>query len=120
MNTTKQQDFLNYLAAKCDDFKNCEQLLKEDQRKDEANHAKIQMNIYQIFQTIFQVTIKKSKVEEVEQDFLAQLERIPQSWEKALENARLHQDVEREFIENLKFQMRDRIREEFLKVVNEE
>ena len=37
MNTTKQQDFLNYLAAKCDDFKNCEQLLKEDQRKDEAN-----------------------------------------------------------------------------------
>ena len=120
MNTTKQQDFLNYLAAKCDDFKNCEQLLKEDQRKDEANHAKIQMNIYQIFQTIFQVTIKKSKEEEVEQDFLAQLERIPQSWEKALESARMHQDVEREFIENLKFQMRDQIRAEFLKVVNEE
>ena len=120
MNTTKQQDFMNYLSTQYEELEKSEQLLKADQRKDEANHAKIQMNIYQIFQTIFQVTIKKNKEEEVEQDFLAQLERIPQSWEKALENARLHQDVEREFIENLKFQMRDRIKEEFLRVVNEE
>ncbi len=120
MNTTKQQDFLNYLAGKCDEFKNNEQLLKADQRKDEADHVKIQMNIYQIFQTIFQVTVKKSKEEDQINDFLAQLTRIPESWEKALSNARQHQDTEREFIETLKFQMRDEIREAFLKVVNEE
>ena len=120
MNTIKQQEFLDYLSNQYENLVQQEQVLKADERKDEANHVRIQMNIYQIFQTIFQVTIKKSKEEEVEQDFLAQLERIPQSWEKALENARLHQDVEREFIENLKFQMRDQIRAEFLKVVNEE
>lgn len=120
MNTTKQQKFLNYLSNQYEELVKQEQVLKADERKDEANHVRIQMNIYQIFQTIFQVTVKKSKEEDQVKDFLAQLTRIPESWEKALNNAKQHQDTEREFIETLKFQMRDQIREEFLKVVNEE
>lgn len=119
MNENKQQEFINYLTSQYEELAKKEKTLRMDQRKDEANHVRVQMNIVQIFQTVFQVSLKKANGNSVKENFLDQLEKIPESWEKALENARAHQNVEQELIENLKFQMRDSIREQFLKVVNQ-
>lgn len=120
MNKEKQQEFMKYLDEQCDKLTQEEKALKLDQRKDEANHVKIQFNIYQIFQTIFRVTAGKSTEDQIESDFLAQMERIPESWKKALESANKHQDQERIYIETLKFQTRDQIRETFVGMVNGE
>ena len=113
--------FCHYLDAKMKETILNEQLLLSEERKDEASHEKIKMNIYQIFKTIY-LSIEKSPTqtqEDIKKQFLEKLETIPNNWKIALDKAKEHQDMERILIEEVKFEIRDEIRATFMKIMEE-
>ena len=121
METRRIEVFRQYLDAQWQKTTELEEHLLRDHRKDEASHEKIKGNIYQIFKTVC-LSIEKNpqiKQEEFEENFLGKLETIPQNWQIALDKAKEHEDVERILIEEIKFQVRDKIRAAFQQMMEE-
>ena len=98
-----------------------QELLIED-RKDESNHIKIKVNIYEVFKTIFSVlekNIAKEKnmaAETIKASYLNKMETIPASWKQSLENAKAHNDVEKILIEEIKLDTVKEIRQKFVEI----
>ncbi len=122
MYKNEKTEFLEYLELS---LKSSEEEIKElsgEDRNDEANHAKVKANIFQIFKTVFlgvanQKTLAK---EEVKNLFQAKMESIPANWKKSLEKARTFEDTEKAMIEEIKLQTLEEIRNTFLKIWEEQ
>lgn len=89
--------------------------LSSDSRLDEAVFAKIQMNVYDIFNTLFSVAIKscESNPDEVRDYFLRKTEEIPAKWLISLRRAEQYGDMKKVHIEQIKLDTAERIRNEF-------
>ncbi len=97
--------------------------LKKDDRKDEADLVKIKENIYEIFEVLFKTHINQleklsipgeEKLHRLKEDFLKRFDTIPKSWIARLELAKKHNDVANIVIEELKLQVAQELKEQFL------
>lgn len=114
MNDMKRENTASYFADRIAQYKKLAQELTFDDRADEAVFAKVRMNVYDIFSTIFSVAVKTAgqEDEKVVQFFLTRLQQIPQSWHTALANAEQHGDTEKAHIERIKLDAVAEIRKE--------
>ena len=92
--------------------------LEQDNRRDEAAFAKIRLNVYDIFRTVFTVALSsagedKSKAADF---FLTKLEQIPKNWHTSLELARQHGNDTKAHIEQIKLDTAAEIRSMFASI----
>lgn len=118
MNDMKRENTVNYFADRIAQYKKLAQELTSDDRADEAVFAKVQMNVYDIFNTIFSVAVKTSGQDDqkIVQFFLLRIQQIPQSWHTALANAEKHSETEKAHIERIKLDVVAEIQKEFERI----
>ena len=118
MNDMKRENTVNYFADRIAQYKRLAQELTSDDRADEAVFAKVQMNVYDIFNTIFSVAVKTSGQDDqkIVQFFLTRIQQIPQSWHTALANAEKHGETEKAHIERIKLDVVAEIQKEFERI----
>ncbi len=118
MNEAKIEETVRYFSERIEQYKARTQALTADDRADEAVFARIQMNVYDIFGTIFSVAVKTNGQddEKTVQFFLSKLQQIPQSWHTALANAEAHGETEKAHIERVKLDAVAEIRTEFTRI----
>ena len=81
-----------------------------DERKDEANFARIRANVFEIFRTVLKVAEGRPDGEAL---FAAKLTEIPAAWLKAHDQAERHGDAAALCIERIKLDTAAEIREKF-------
>lgn len=96
----------------------CEQRNKQllaDDRRDEAAFEKVKANVYAIFRTILSVAVKTGKgdSEAVRHFFLLKIQQIPSNWAASYEQAKLHDDMVKMQIEQIKLDTINNIKEMF-------
>lgn len=118
MNDMKRENTVSYFADRIAQQKILAQELTSDDRADEAVFAKVQMNVYDIFNTIFSVAVKTSGQDDqkIVQFFLTRIQQIPQSWHTALANAEKHGETEKAHIERIKLDVVAEIQKEFERI----
>ena len=118
MNEAKRNETIRFFADRMANCKAIAQQLRSDDREDEAVFAKIQLNIYHIFNSVFSVAIETAGQddEKVVQFFLTRLRQIPQSWHTALANAEQHGETEKAHIERIKLDAVAQIKTAFARI----
>ena len=118
MNDMKRENTVSYFADRIAQHRKLVQELTSDDRADEAVFAKVQMNVYDIFNTIFSVAVKTSGQDDqkIVQFFLLRIQQIPQSWRTALTNAEQHGETEKAHIERIKLDVVAEIQKEFERI----
>lgn len=118
MNDMKRENTVSYFADRIAQHRKLVQELTSDDRADEAVFAKVQMNVYDIFNTIFSVAVKTSGQDDqkIVQFFLLRIQQIPQSWRTALTNAEQHGETEKAHIERIKLDVVAEIQIEFERI----
>lgn len=127
---SKIEDYISYLKVLIDDKKNEIMSLTQEQRFDEANHAKIQLNVLEIFEKMFAIGYQKAKplIQSDEEKAMAVLsstylnyfDKIPQNWLINLEKSIQYHDIETEHIEKLKISQANTIKKHFIEVMQKE
>lgn len=118
MNDMKRENTVSYFADRIAQHRKLVQELTSDDRADEAVFAKVKMNVYDIFNTIFSVAVKTSGQDDqkIVQFFLLRIQQIPQSWRTALTNAEQHGETEKAHIERIKLDVVAEIQKEFERI----
>lgn len=105
--TAALRDWLMEQIADCETRRTA---LWADDRKDEANFARIRSNVYDIFRTVLKVAESRSDGEVL---FAAKLTEIPAAWQKAHDQAEHHGAAAALCIERIKLDAAAEIREKF-------
>lgn len=118
MKVSQLNSYFDEQISSC--LKSNESLLA-DERKDEANFAKVKANIYAIFRTILSVAVKNSKGDDdaVKLFFTTRIEQIPANWLTSYDEAKQHNDAVKMQIESIKLETAREIREMFEKIWEE-
>ena len=101
--------FIHYINDTIEQLQKEEQELIQSDRKDEANFVRIKMNICDICKTIYNVTEKRTTPDNLREEYLKQLTRLPENWKISLEKAQEHGEVEKIVIEEIKLEMLNQI-----------
>lgn len=127
---TNVTNYLNYISGLVAEYQHQAEILKSDERKDEANLYKIRMNICDIFYKMIDAADKKvaamKLVKEEEQnkafydEYLNFFEMIPQNWKVNQELAQKHNDVIVVKTEEVKLETANLLRKKFLELYREE
>ena len=114
MNKEKRENFIGYLDQRTSVIDGKISQLIRDNRRDDANFEKIRVNIYQIFKTVFQTSLRISTEEEKQLEFFkARLKDFEKTWKTALDKATEHNDTTRILQEQLKLQVLNEVRNTF-------
>lgn len=91
--------------------------LSKDGRTEESVFENIRINIYEIFKTVFSAAEKNCGKNEsaLQNFFLQKLEQIPENWKASYERAEKHGDSEKAYIERIKLETAQEVREIFEK-----
>ena len=118
MNEMKRKNTVGYFTDRIAGCKKRVQELTSDDRADEAVFAKVQMNVYDIFNTVFSAAVKTygQDDQKVVQFFLTRIQQIPQSWHTALAKAEQHGEMEKAHIERIKLEAAAEIKTEFSRI----
>lgn len=118
MNEAKRNEVTSYLEERSTQYKGRIQALYLDDRTDEAIFAKVQMNVYDIFTTIFSAALKTAGEDdgEVVRLFLTKIQQIPQSWHTSLQKAQEHGDADKAHIEYIKLEIVAEIKTAFERI----
>lgn len=118
MNEQKIERTASYFSDQINRCQTQAQALTLDDRMDEAVFAKIEMNVYKIFSTVFSAAISATGQDEqaLVQFFLTRIHQIPLSWHAAMEKAQLHEETEKVHIERIKLAAVEQIEREFEKI----
>lgn len=109
--------FIHYINDTIEQLQKEEQELIQSDRKDEANFVRIKMNICDICKTIYNVTEKRTTPNNLREEYLKQLTRLPENWKISLEKAREHGKVEKIVVEETKLEMLNQILDVFEKIM---
>ena len=101
--------FIQYINDTIEQLQKEEQELILSDRKDEANFVRIKTNICDICRTIYNVTEKRTTPDNLKEEYLKQLTRLPENWKISLEKAQEHGEVEKIVIEETKLEMLNQI-----------
>lgn len=115
MNQQKREKTTRYFANQISDCKERARALSLDDRTDEAVFAKIETNVYEIFNSVFSVAVRTAQEDDqtLVQFFLTRIQQIPLNWQTALENAKQHGETEKVHVEQLKLDAVAAIKAEF-------
>ena len=113
MNEIKQATFLSCLNEKIAACATEAKALELDDRRDEAVFAKIRMNVYDIFRTVFKASVTQNDADAF---FLEKLEQIPENWRTSLSMTLQHGNTEKAHIEQIKLDTAAEIRRLFLQL----
>lgn len=101
-----------------------ENLLK-NHCKDDATFKQVELNIIEIFEKMFENSVKKVKSEDthptgtLKTTFLSFFDMIPQNWHSALEQHRKFENEEGIHLETLKIEQANALKREFLSLFDE-
>lgn len=114
----KKDKFVEYLTKEKNQCIEKEKKLLAEERKDEANLCKVEANIYDIFGTIYQVSLREAEKAggddtKAEEMFLQKAKSVPANWKKSYEIAKEHQDAQKILIEETKLAVVERIMAEY-------
>lgn len=119
----KYYDIINQEKAECEKEI---QFLMTDDRMDEANIAKIRLNVYDIMKTItkipYQAACKAKEDEQVEilkREYLLMNERIPGAWKVKLAKAKERDEADEILIEETKLTVATHLLERFLEIIEQ-
>ncbi|MBE5961932.1 MAG: hypothetical protein E7256_11240 [Lachnospiraceae bacterium] len=119
----KYYEIINQEKAECE--REVEFLINDD-RMDEANIAKIRLNVYDIMKTITKVpyeTACKGKEEEqaeiLKKEYLRMNERIPGAWKAKLARAKEREEADEILIEETKLEVATHLLEKFLEIIEQ-
>jgi hypothetical protein len=119
------EEFTKELKESQETIKTNIEKLNNAEAKDEAIHEKVKLNIYEIFETVFKTSIKKicglhlsddeAQYERLFETYLDFFTRIPASWKINYDKAKANGDVYNQFLEELKIDTAENIKETFIK-----
>ena len=89
--------------------------LEKEERQDEANHAKIRLNIVTVFESLLSAdqAYCKGDQEAFFKRYEGRFTSIPASWQANLEKARTHGDASAQLIEEVKLQTANELHDVF-------
>lgn len=90
--------------------------LKAEGRDDEANFARIRLNIHEICRTVYQALARLHEGDALENAYLDKLDALPVNWKTSLDLAKVHGDYEKAAIEELKLSTLAQIRSRYLQL----
>lgn len=108
--------FTEYIDNKIVKLKNEEAELQNADRKDEANFAKIKINICEICKTLYNVSQKEPDGQNAREFFLQKLDKLSLEWKASLEKAKEFDDIEKTVIEEIKLEILEEIRKKYTEV----
>ena len=103
--------FMNYLTQKIDECRELIGALENDGRQDEANFAKVRMNIYDVCRTVINALAARPGAGP--DAVKAQFERFSREWNAALDKAREHGDHRNTVIGETKIEALEDVMEHF-------
>jgi len=108
-------EFIEYIDNTCEQLRREEEALRTGDRGDEANLARIKLNICDIARTIHDV-FAKTKGEDMQEAYLQKLAEMRLKWEQARDTAQEHGDTMTAVIEGIKAETMSEIEKEFLRL----
>ena len=105
--------YIKFLEETISEVQKEEQALITAARKDEANFAKIKINICDVCRTIYNVHAKTKAGAELTSEYVRQLTRLKENWKMSLEKAKEHEDVQKVVIEETKLEMLQQIESKY-------
>ena len=112
-------EFIAYIDELIEKYQEQENELIAAERKDEANFAKIRINICDICKTLYGASEKIVQAKGVateeafKEEYLRQLTRLPENWKMSLERAKEHGDSTKIVIEEIKLETLQMIRDKY-------
>ena len=97
--------YTKYLNETIATLKEEEAALVEENRKDEANFIRVKSNICEICKTIYRVSSESKTGEELKEEYLRRLTRLPENWKISLGKAKEHGEIQKVIIEEIKLEM---------------
>ncbi len=105
----KRKEFTAFLEGCAESCREQIKQLSSDGREDEAVFAKIKLNVYDIFKTVFNTLGEGEK-------FTQKLHEIPAAWQLSLEKASAHGDDAKVHIESIKLEAAREIEDKFKEI----
>ncbi len=96
--------------------------LQATDRNDEANCVKVELNIVDIFEKMFGISVKKAGADNLQvlsETYLAFFEKIPVAWKENLRRATAHDDTETIHVETLKLDRAEQLKQAFMEQCHE-
>lgn len=109
-------EFITYIDQTVLELQNKEKELASTDRKDEANLVKVQINVYGICKTVYEVTVKTAGSTDLKEAYLEKMDAIISNWRTSFEKAKMHNDVEKSIIEELKLQVYENVKAKFMEI----
>lgn len=106
-------------------YKNEEQSLIDNDRKDESNFYKIRGNVCDIYLTLMNATLKKVNMKSISEEekkdlftseYLRTFETVPMNWKIRLEQGKKVGDSEIVAIEEIKFETLNLLKDKFMEL----
>ena len=98
-------EFVMYLEEQLSLYQQQEQKLLAEDCKDEANFAKIKINVCGICKTLYQVASKKEEEAAITEEYLRLLNRLITEWKASYEKAKEYDDKEKIVVEETKLEV---------------
>ena len=119
-----KEAFQSYLHGEKKELNDRAMQYRQELREDEAKFALIEANIVDIFDQMFAVSYKKNATQSTWQDglketYLGFFDKIPNNWKINLEECKAHGLEEEVFIETIKLNRAETIKEAFLTMLAE-
>lgn len=108
--------YLSYLDGAAEQLRAQISALKADGRQDEADFARIELNIHEICRTVYLGLARMHEGDALQSAYLYKLAQLPVNWEKSLALAREHGDHEKIAIEKRKLAALHRIQSRYLEL----
>lgn len=112
----RQQQVRSYFQGRISECTRRERELAADDRGDEAVFARVQANVFQIFQTVFNRVMAMEEEKRAGALFLQKLEQIPQAWRDSYGAASEYGQSEKMHLEAVKLEAASEIKDAFLRI----
>lgn len=107
--------FIEYIDKSVEALQQEEKQLAASDRKDESNLVKIQINVYGICKSVYQVFAQSKAGEVLKSTYLEKLDSLAVGWQETRDKAQEYEAVDKVVIEDIKLQTLADVRLEFLK-----
>lgn len=98
------ENYIDWLDSAVSKLKEEQKELENSSRADEANFAKVRINVLEICKTVFGVFKKVKTPEEFDAEYLKKLAELREDWEDSRRKADGHGDVKKSIVEGIKLE----------------
>ncbi|MGN0628892.1 MAG: hypothetical protein ACI4IW_04615 [Oscillospiraceae bacterium] len=107
------ENYMDWLDSAVLKLKKEQQELENSSRADEANFAKVRINVLEICKTVFGVFKKVKTPEEFDAEYLKKFAELRKTWEESRCKADEHGDVKKSIVEGIKLETLDEAEQKF-------